>query len=40
MYAKAGVKERFQGRFYEAPHIFNKQMQDEAFEWFDKQLRA
>jgi dienelactone hydrolase len=40
VYAKAGVKERFQGRFYEAPHIFNKQMQDEAFEWFDKQLKA
>lgn len=40
VYTKAGVKERFAGRFYEAPHIFNKQMQDEAFDWFDKQLKA
>jgi hypothetical protein len=40
VYAKAGVKERFAGRFYDAPHIFNKQMQDEAFDWFDKQLKG
>jgi dienelactone hydrolase len=40
VYDKAGVKERFAGRFYEAPHIFNKVMQDEAFDWFDKQLKA
>jgi dienelactone hydrolase len=39
-YAKAGVKDRFSGRFYDAPHIFNKAMQDEAFDWFDKQLKA
>jgi hypothetical protein len=39
VYAKAGVKDRFVGKFYEAPHIFNKAMQDEAFDWFDKQLK-
>ena len=39
VYAKAGVKERFTGQFHEAPHIFNQAMQDEAFAWFDKQLK-
>jgi len=40
VYAKAGVKDKFQGRFYDAPHTFNKTMQDEAFEWFDKVLKG
>jgi hypothetical protein len=39
-YAKAGVQERFSGRFYDAPHIFNQAMQDDAFAWFDRQLKG
>jgi hypothetical protein len=39
-YEKAGVKDKFAGRFYDAPHIFNRAMQDEAFDWFDKQLKG
>ena len=40
VYEKAGVKDQFTGKFFEAPHILNKVMQDEAFAWFDKQLKA
>ncbi|WP_254509078.1 dienelactone hydrolase family protein [Anatilimnocola floriformis] len=38
-YEKAGVKERFSGRFYDVPHEFNVAMQDEAIKWFDEQLK-
>ncbi len=38
VYEKAGVKERFSGRFYDAPHRFTRAMQEEAFEWFDQRL--
>ena len=38
IYEKAGVKDQFSGRFYDEPHRFTKAMQDEAFDWFDKQL--
>jgi len=40
VYEKAGVKDRFTGRFYDEPHIFTQKMQDEAFAWFDRQLKA
>jgi dienelactone hydrolase len=40
VYDKAGVKEKFTGRFYDAPHIFNRAMQEDAFAWFDKQLKG
>lgn len=39
VYEKAGVKDRFTGKFYDAPHMYNKQMQDEAFAWFDSHLK-
>jgi dienelactone hydrolase len=39
VYDKAGVKERFSGRFYDVPHRFDVAMQDEAFAWFDEQLK-
>jgi dienelactone hydrolase len=39
-YAKAGVAERFTSRFYDVPHQFNVQMQEDAFAWFDTQLRS
>lgn len=37
-YGKAGVNDRFIGRFYDEPHRFSRQMQDDAFAWFDQQL--
>jgi hypothetical protein len=40
VYAKAGVTDRFTGRFYNVPHIFNRQMQDDAFAWFDERLKG
>jgi dienelactone hydrolase len=38
IYDKAGAKDKFVGKFYDVPHEFNVEMQDEAFAWFDKQL--
>ncbi len=38
-YAKAGAKDRFTGRFYDVPHVFNRAMQDDAIDWFDRHLR-
>ncbi len=40
IYAKAGVRDRFAGRFYDEPHRFTTRMQDEAFDWFDSILKA
>jgi dienelactone hydrolase len=39
-YEKAGVTDRFTGRFYNVPHIFNRQMQDDAFAWLDERLKG
>lgn len=39
VYEKAKVREQFDGRFYDAPHAFTRAMQDEAFAWFDRQLK-
>lgn len=39
IYAKAGAAEAFTSKFYEVPHIFNKEMQEEAFTWFDQRLK-
>lgn len=38
IYAKAGFKDRFLGRFHDVPHRFTRPMQDEAFAWLDRQL--
>lgn len=40
VYAKAGVPERFNGKFYDAPHKFSLPMQDDAAEFFDRHLKA
>jgi dienelactone hydrolase len=40
VYARAGISEQFTSRFYDVPHQFNVQMQEDAFEWFDAQLRS
>jgi dienelactone hydrolase len=39
-YAKAGCIDRFSGRFYDVPHRFTRAMQDEAFVWLDRHLKA
>jgi hypothetical protein len=38
VYTKAKVADRFTSRFYDVPHEFNVQMQEDAFAWFDTQL--
>jgi hypothetical protein len=40
IYEKAGAPRNFTGRFYEAPHIFNLAMQEDAFAWFDRHLKS
>ena len=39
IYKKAGAQNAFSARFYDVPHIFNIEMQDEAFAWFDRLLK-
>lgn len=38
IYAKAGLRERFRGSFYDVPHSFKPEMQEEAFAWLEKWL--
>ena len=40
VYRKAGTPERYRCSFYDGPHTFDLPMQDEAFAWFDRWLRA
>ena len=40
IYDKAGAPNRFTGRFYDVPHRFDVPMQEDAFRWFDRQLRG
>lgn len=39
VYEKGGAKEQFSGRFYDVPHKFTKEMQDDAFAFLDKHLK-
>jgi dienelactone hydrolase len=39
IYEKAGARERFKSQFYDVPHIFNVQMQEDAFAWMDGVLK-
>jgi dienelactone hydrolase len=39
IYRKSGGTARFEGRFYDEPHIFSLKMQEEAFEWMDRWLQ-
>jgi hypothetical protein len=39
IYRRAGAANRFSGRFYDQPHIFCREMQEEAFAWLDRWLR-
>jgi dienelactone hydrolase len=36
IYAKAGIPERFSGKFYDVPHCFRPNMQEDAFSWIEK----
>lgn len=40
VYKKAGISDQFAGKFYDAPHQFLRQMQEDAFAWFDRHLKA
>ncbi|MCW5981540.1 MAG: prolyl oligopeptidase family serine peptidase [Bryobacteraceae bacterium] len=40
IYARAGAPEGFSGRFYDVPHEFNVEMQEDAFRWLDERLKA
>ncbi len=40
VYSKAGASEQFSGRFYDRPHMFSIDMQNDAFAWFDRHLKA
>jgi len=40
VYRKAGLAERYRMKFYEGPHKFDREMQAEAFEWFDRWLKT
>lgn len=38
IYAKAGLAERFRATFYDVPHSFGPDMQEEAFHWLERWL--
>ena len=40
MYFKAGAPDRYKCSYYPGPHKFDKKMQTDAFEWFQKWLKA
>lgn len=40
VYHKAGAGNRYKCSYYPGPHKFDKEMQAEAFDWFDKWLKA
>jgi dienelactone hydrolase len=40
VYTKAGAADRYKASFYPGPHKFDRPMQDEAFAWFEKWLKA
>jgi len=40
VYKKAGAENNFKCSYYPGPHKFDKKMQGEAFDWFDKWLNS
>lgn len=40
VYKKAGVADRYRASFYDGPHKFDRDMQKEAFAWFDRWLKG
>jgi dienelactone hydrolase len=39
VYKKAGAPDHYRGSFYDGPHKFDREMQKEAFAWFDRWLK-
>jgi len=40
VYKKAGASDRYRTTFYDGPHKFDREMQKEAFAWFDRWLKT
>jgi dienelactone hydrolase len=40
VYKKAGADDRYRASFVPGPHKFDRPMQEEAFDWFDRWLKA
>ena len=40
VYDKAEAPDRYRASFYPGPHKFDRDMQKEAFEWFDRWLQG
>lgn len=40
VYGKAGLGARYRAKFYPGPHKFDREMQAEAFQWFDTWLKG
>jgi dienelactone hydrolase len=40
VYKKAGAPERYRANFYDGPHKFDREMQKDAFDWFDRWLKS
>jgi dienelactone hydrolase len=40
IYDKAGARTQFIGRFYDVPHRFSREMQEDAFAFFDRHLKS
>ena len=40
VFAKAGANDRYKGSFYPGPHKFDRPMQKEAFDWFERWLKG
>ncbi len=39
IYKKAGAENKYKCNYYPGPHKFDKQMQKDAFDWFDRHLK-
>jgi dienelactone hydrolase len=39
IYGKSGAGSKFEGRFYDHPHVFSLKMQEDAFAWLDRWLK-
>jgi dienelactone hydrolase len=40
VYKKAKAPERYRANFYDGPHKFDREMQKDAFDWFDRWLKS
>ncbi len=40
VYKKAGAADRFRANYYDGPHKFDRDMQKDAFAWFERWLKG